>query len=149
MNLCRRVGFPWWEVRALASISDLLARRERIGDATARMLEALPLLEQMGDRTGAVFALSRLGALAARAGEPERAGKLWGAVEAEAIRDPYGLWDELRTSFEQAVVAAEGPEFEIGRTQGQHLTLEQAIAYRVRGRQRGLGGRLTTRVELG
>lgn len=129
VDLCRRTGFPWWQVRALVAIFDLLLRRGEVGEAAARMREALPMLIQMGDRPGAVHALARLAALAAHAGDHERAGRLWGAVEAEEIRNPHGDWGAVRASFEQAAPAAQRHEFETGRAAGQHLSLAGAVEF--------------------
>jgi predicted ATPase len=126
-GLSLRTGFPWVHVRILARISDLLLRRGQIDEAAARIREALPLLRQMGDRPSTVDALARLAALAAHVGQPEQAGRLWGAVEAEEIRNPHGDWGSIRARFEKTVLAADGPEFRAGRTAGQHLSLESAI----------------------
>ena len=127
-DLCARIGFPWWHVRVLAAISDLLRRRDSVDEADAKMREALPLLEQMGDRPGSIFALAQLASFAAHADNAERAGRLWGAIEAEQIRNPYADWETIRARFEPAQLVG-GAAFDIGRKNGQHLTLDQAIEF--------------------
>jgi tetratricopeptide (TPR) repeat protein len=128
-DLCSRIGFPWWQVRALDLISQLLLQQNRLAEAEARTQEALPLLDRMGDRPGTIVAVAQLAQIAARAGRGERAGRLWGAIEAEEVRNPRGQWEAVRADHEQWVLAAAGPEFESGRANGQHLGLREATEY--------------------
>jgi tetratricopeptide (TPR) repeat protein len=129
--LCGRIGFPWWHVRTLSLISQLLLQHNRLAESEARAREALPLLDQMGDRPGTVAAVAQLAQIAARAGKAEQAGRLWGAVEVDEVRNPHGQWEVLHAEYEQSVLAASGPEFEIGRAHGRHLGLREATEYAV------------------
>ena len=75
-----------------------------------------------------LFSLALLAQLEAEAGRAERAGRLWGAIEAEESRGPVGHWDNDRDEVASAVVIA-SPEFEHGRSSGQSLSLDEAVEY--------------------
>jgi len=71
-------------------------------------------------------------------GHTERAGRLWGAVEAEEKRAPPGWWlltrpheRYNREPYISPLLASHDPQFERGRAEGQQLSLDQAISYAV------------------
>jgi hypothetical protein len=74
-----------------------------------------------------VRGLARLARISAERGELERAGRLWGALEAEEERGPVGAWDVERERYAAPVLAHTGPEFERGREQGRALELDAAV----------------------
>jgi hypothetical protein len=74
-----------------------------------------------------VFALARLARIAAEKGQDERAGRLWGAVEAEEEGGALGAWYDQRERFAPAILAHAGPEFERARAEGRLLALETAV----------------------
>jgi hypothetical protein len=61
--------------------------------------------------------------------EVERAGRLWGAVEAEEVRGPLGQWELERDEYSTRVLANTGPDFETARGAGRVLALDEAIGY--------------------
>jgi hypothetical protein len=89
--------------------------------------ESLRLSQELGDRISVVFALARLARIAAEAGQEERAGLLWGAVEAEEESGALGAWYGERDRFAPAILAHAGPEFERTRAEGRSLSLETAV----------------------
>jgi hypothetical protein len=64
--------------------------------------------------------------LAAERGELERAGRIWGAIKAEAARAPVGQWEAEEAALAIHVVR-EDSGFERGRAAGRRLTLEQVM----------------------
>jgi hypothetical protein len=95
-------------VRIVVSVSPIRSRFEAYGR------EALEISHRIGDRRKAVFSLAAL-ALAARArGESERAGRLWGAIEAEEQRSLFGNWAEVRGAYAPGVLLPSCPELELG-----------------------------------
>jgi hypothetical protein len=74
-----------------------------------------------------VSALATLATIARAAGEIERAGLLWGALEAEERRAP-ATWAIDREAWEALVSADAGPEFERARRTGSVLNLDEAVA---------------------
>ena len=73
------------------------------------------------------YGLAMLAGCAARLGDHERAGRLWGAVEARQQRQPLEIWDRIRERFEPRLQAAAGKAFDQGRAGGLRLTLEEAV----------------------
>jgi hypothetical protein len=80
--------------------------------------------------------LGLLAAVAAGRRDPDRAGHLWGSVEAEEANGPlgHGWEDEDRPMLEAMLSGAAGPTFESGRTRGLKLPLAEAVAYALAGR---------------
>ena len=67
-------------------------------------------------------------------GDVARAGRLWGAIEAEESRAPLGNWDQMRDEYAAAIVTSGDAEFEAARRAGHALTLDQAVDYALAGR---------------
>ena len=65
--------------------------------------------------------------LEAERGNAERAGELWGAVEAEEQRGAIGHWENEREQHERMVLAHADAELEAGREAGRLLSLEDAV----------------------
>jgi len=80
-------------VMGIADVSDRLGRTEV---AWKRALEALRLCRECGDRQLTLFGLALLARLEVGAGRADRAGRLWGAIEAEESRGPVGYWENAR-----------------------------------------------------
>jgi hypothetical protein len=58
------------------------------------------------------------------------AGRLWGAIEAEAERGRIGQWEEgEREEYAQHVAPAAGPDFDRGFREGRALPLDRAVEY--------------------
>jgi hypothetical protein len=72
---------------------------------------------ELGDRQTTLYALALLARFATVAGKEERAGRIWGAIEAEESRGPVGHWEGEREQFASAVVVPSA-EFKAGRADG-------------------------------
>ncbi len=109
----------WWTARFE------LGRPE---EAKHWLTEALELSQRLGDRRSSMFTLARLARVAAEVGQEERAGLIWGAIEAEERRATHGNWDQLRDDLAAPVLAhADEPAFERGRLEGQRLSLDDVV----------------------
>ena len=95
--------------------------------ARAPALHVLELAERTGDRQETVFALAYLARIAAEQGDSARAGRLWGAIEAEEARGRIGRWEDARDELARTILGGTGPEFERGRLEGQATSLEEAV----------------------
>ena len=126
-ELCLQVGFQWLAVGALLNYADYALRLGRSGAAQEPLRDVLGISRSMGDRQHAVYGLALLAWLAVETGELEQAGRLWGAVEAEAERAPVGQWEAERDEYAGFVVR-DDPAFERGRLAGPRLTFDQAVA---------------------
>jgi hypothetical protein len=120
------IGFTWTE----RGIREFLARVHleagNVDEARVEGLRALELARTTGDRLGAAWSLTFFTMLAAQTGDLERAGLLWGALEAEHERKPLGVWVEDRVDAE-ATLPLTDPEFVRGRERGRRLSFEEAL----------------------
>jgi len=121
------IGFIWWQVVALQQLVDHLLAHERSDDAESRTLEALRLAVQIGDALRWAYALAQLACAAAQRGDEERAGRLWGALEAEVERRPLP-WDPAESIHAERTLALTGPAFDRARAEGRELVLDDAVA---------------------
>jgi predicted ATPase len=122
-----RLGFVWQQSGALETLAERLFGLGRIEEAEVKAREALALARRMGDWEDAAFGLAMLAGCAARRGDGERAGRLWGAVEARQRREPLEVWELIRERFEPRVQEAAAEAFDEGRAAGLRLALEDAV----------------------
>jgi predicted ATPase len=127
--LCEQSGFTWWRVNVLLGLAERLLERRRLVESEERARETLPLIGEMNDRLHAVYALALLARLAACEGRPERAGRLWGAIEGQEAQAPIPQWEEERDDYAHHVVTAGSEAFELARADGRLLTFEEALEY--------------------
>jgi predicted ATPase len=126
-SLAGDVGFTWWRSRMLRKLVDCLLELERTGEAEAWAQESLRLAYLHADTQAIIFALARLARLAAETGRLERAGLLWGSIEAEEARRRMGGWEQERDTFAAPVLARTGAAFKHGRDNGRRLQLDHAV----------------------
>jgi predicted ATPase/class 3 adenylate cyclase len=123
------IGFFWWEMVSLYGLALGLVERGRAVRATPYAQQALAAAERLDDRMRIVPSLALFARLAVQQGDAERAGRLWGALEAEVEREPVPGWTPKESIHAEAVLARSGTEeFERGRAVGAALTLEEALA---------------------
>jgi predicted ATPase len=127
-DLAGEAGFAWWRAGMLGKLADCHAEQGRLDEAENCAREACAISQALGDRLRVVRGLARLARLAAERGEPERAGLLWGAVEADEEHGPIGAWENERERYAQALAEVAGPDFERGRDQGRRLALDEAVS---------------------
>jgi predicted ATPase/class 3 adenylate cyclase len=122
------VGWRWWQAGTLSALADVALEEERDADAEPLVREALALALELGDRVGTAWYLSQLALVLARAGECERAGRIWGSVEAANAFVPGGPWprDFQRLSISVSELADDA--FRRGRDEGRALSLEEVAA---------------------
>jgi hypothetical protein len=126
-DLAGREGFKWQRTRMLRRLADWALDHDDVAEAAVLVRESLRLSHELADRISIVFALARLARMAAEAGDGERAGRLWGAVEAEEESGALGAWYDQRERFAPTILAHADAEFERGRAQGRLLALETAV----------------------
>jgi hypothetical protein len=126
---CRRAGFTWMQSNAVQDYADLAHELGRTAVADIRIREGIRLSHELDDRQTLVYGLALLARFEGAAGRPERAGRLWGAIEAEEMRRPLGLWEvSYREQFADVVLTNAGDEFETGRASGHRISLDAAVA---------------------
>jgi len=120
-------GFTWWQASMLDNLADLAQARNRLEEAATRARQVLRLSQRIGDRQLSVYALAYLACVAAEDGDAHRAGRLWGAVEAEEARRPLGAWEGEREQYAARVLAHADAPLEQGLREGRELLLQAAI----------------------
>ncbi|MGH3079311.1 MAG: ATP-binding protein, partial [Gaiellaceae bacterium] len=126
-RIAEETHFHWWLSGVLAQIGAVSLELDRIEQARDSAQKALRLSRAMNDRKALVYELGLLAEIVARAGDSRNAGMLWGAAEAESERTWTGRW--LHGTVEpERVLAHADEEFELGRTVGRELSLDDAIA---------------------
>ncbi len=126
-ELAGEVGFLWWQAGTLLELGELTVESGRLEEAEQWLRQGIELSQRLDDRLHLVYGLALLARLAAEQGSLERAGRLWGAIEAEERRGAIGQWENDREEYERAVLAHAGPELERGREAGGRLSLDEAV----------------------
>ena len=127
VEVAAEVGFAWWQGGRLLDLAEVAIEGGRSEDAERWLLDGLAVLGPLRDRQLLVYGLAMLAALEAERGHTERAGQLWGAVEAEEERGAIGQWESAREEYERMVFAHADPVLERGREAGRLLSLEGAV----------------------
>jgi predicted ATPase/class 3 adenylate cyclase len=125
--IAEEIGFDWWKAGMLYCMCEWSLELGRRDDAESLGREGVELAHRIGDRMHTVYVLALLARAAAQDGKGERAGVLWGAVEAEEQRGIVGQWEDERELYAAPVLEHAGPEFERGRTIGRGLPLNEAV----------------------
>jgi predicted ATPase len=129
-ELCANTGFRWWEKNVLMTIAEHMLELGRSDEAFMPARRGLEIAHAIGDRQGLVEGLALLAWQAATAALPERAGKLWGAIDAEEERGGrVGQWEEYRPELEEHLRVVAGAEFEAARTAGRAMSRDEAVEY--------------------
>jgi predicted ATPase/class 3 adenylate cyclase len=126
-SLAARIGYVWWQGICLFTLAEHGLRSGRFEEVEGWARQGLRLAHELKDQVSIPFGLAQLAWAAAGRGDALRAGRLWGAIEAEEARAPLGGWAMERAEYEAAVMEHAGPEFERGRHEGRQLSLDQAI----------------------
>ena len=132
----QEIGFRWWESNLRNTLALFALELGRLDEAEEHARAELSLGLVMSDRRHALQGLGYLAQLAAMRGDQERAGYLWGALEAEERRGAaVGLrprmrgWEQERASFEAVVLGDADEGFERARAHGRRMSLEDVVAY--------------------
>jgi predicted ATPase len=128
-RLSHEIDFIWWEKNALEVGAEFALTLGRVEYARERALAGVALAHSIGDRQGIVYGFGLLAWAAAGAAEAERAGRLWGAIEAEAARGPIGQWEAERDDYAAHVLRVAGADFDRAVEAGRRMTLDDAVAY--------------------
>jgi len=128
LELLRGIG-PWaWgetsRLRTMAEIASHLGWHDR-ADEHGR--ESLAIARLSGDRIKSLIALAALAVVAIRAGDVERAGRIWGAIETEERRSFLGWWSTYRGRYDEVANARPGPVFDEARAAGREVALDDMI----------------------
>jgi tetratricopeptide (TPR) repeat protein len=129
VELARQIGFTWFESIGLVNLSEVSFTVGRLDEAQEHGLAALALAAGMQDRLLMVTMLALLALVAKANGDPQRAGRLWGAVEAEGERGSFGWQQGEIEGYGGRILAEPTAELEAGIEAGRRLALTEAVEY--------------------
>ena len=132
-DAAEKLGFTWWRGITLFGASEGLLTLGDFDTSQGFFAEAVELLRSVNDLVNLPIALAAGAALAAQLGDPVRAGTLWGALEAEAEQEPRQSTIDNMALYEPYLEPARGSDFDQARARGRTLTLDDAVAYAIRG----------------
>ena len=127
------LGFTWFQGVTLLGAAEQLVAANDPEAAIPIFLDGLDALLSVQDRINLAIALAVGAAIAATRSSPERAGTLWGAVEAAAEREPRDSTTAAMAEYEPYVERVKGSEFEAGRRRGRTFSLEGAVREALKG----------------
>jgi non-specific serine/threonine protein kinase len=132
VRVSREAGDQWNCAWALDGLGRVAQRLSDWGAARAYYKEGLSLFRDLGNQWGIVYGLSHLAQTAGGGGHPERAARLFGAVEAMLApigeRPPAHDLVDADRQIAAARAALGGEAFAAAWRAGGTLTQEQAIA---------------------
>lgn len=128
LQRAHELGFRWWEMNTCARLAELALEEEQSAEAERWAARGLSVALRIGARQAAAAILSVAAIAAVSRGDFERAGQLWGAIEAEEQRRPHSQWmrSSGRASAAAKLTDVPGTAFEEGRLLGLALTLQDA-----------------------
>jgi predicted ATPase/DNA-binding SARP family transcriptional activator len=117
----------WWRAGTLQRLADRALTSGRVAVAGPPAREALRWSRDIGDRQSIVYGLASLAWEATAAGRHDRAGRLWGGLQAEVERGgPVGQW-ELEEEVLRAQVDLGSEAFRTAVAAGRALSLDQVV----------------------
>ena len=127
-QLATEAGDTIWLLDSLQAIADRASDAGRFAVAEPAAREALILARKRDVRSSVIWGLAFLGRLAAEASLHERAGRIWGGLEAEVERGgPVGQWESEAEERRAHVASAGGAAFHAGVAEGLQLSLDAVI----------------------
>ena len=127
-ELAKETTVLWWHAGMLMELAALALEAGRVDEAEATARRSLEDAQRMRDYGGRVFGVGVLACVAAARFDPARAGRLWGAIEADLVGAPLGGWIRHRTACEGHIAKVAGDDLEAALAVGRHLTLDDAVA---------------------
>ena len=118
----------WWLRNLHIELADrgLEFGRPDVVGVSAR--EALRVAQRLHDRQATIWALSMLARATSRSGGHERAGRIWGGLEAEGERGGRsGRWALAEEPLREELAAVGGDAFLAGRAGGRSMSLAETV----------------------
>ncbi|MFL5689685.1 MAG: ATP-binding protein, partial [Chloroflexota bacterium] len=126
-ELADQIGSRWLRLGSLLSAAEFALEMHRPAQGRDISLTALAVADGIGDRMRMAWALSLLAWAAAEEGQFERAGRLFGATEAESARSPFGQWERGRDEYLTHLDVDPGSDFRRAREEGASLSFADAV----------------------
>jgi predicted ATPase/DNA-binding SARP family transcriptional activator len=118
----------WWLTSLHIELADRGLEFDRLDVVGASAREALRLARKLLDRKATIWALSMLARAASRNGGHERAGRIWGALEAEGERGGRaGRWALAEEHLRKDLASVGGEVFLAGVATGRSMSLTETV----------------------
>ena len=128
-TMAEALGAPSWRGAMLGYLVEHALEFHRLHQADSWVRERLELSYRTGDLRDTVYALADLARIAAAAGNSERAGRLWGILEAVEAQGPVGGWAADREQFAAHVLRNSIAESTRAQEMGRRMPLNDAVKY--------------------
>jgi len=122
------IGFTWWIGVSLGEVGEQLLAAGDIDRAAEALQRALAVIADVDDRVNLPIMLAAHAALAARQGNADRAGRLWGAVEAAAEQEPRPTTTAALAEYASYLEPVRGEVLDRAGERGRALSIEDAAA---------------------
>ena len=133
VQLLRRVGDKWGLALVLSNLAYAILHLEDSQRARPVFQECLALWRELGNKTGMLHCLAGFGGLAAVQGQPARAARLLGAVDAGLKALSYQLEGANRAEFDRHLAVAraqmDDAAWAAAWDEGAKMTIDRAIAF--------------------
>jgi predicted ATPase len=123
------LGAPSWRGAMLGYLVEHALDSRRLGDADSWARERLELSYRTGDLNDMIYTLADLARIAAEAGDPQRAARLWGILDVVEAQGLIGGWAGDREQYALHVLAASTPEQIRAQEEGRRMSLGDAVEY--------------------
>ena len=127
------LGWSWWRAGQLSNLAFLALDRGDLDEAERDAREGLAIVREQENRQWALWLMGALARAALARGDRQRAGLVWGAVQAEIERVPFGSWQARQAEHAPDLLAESTAEFLEGVEQGRALDLWDAAAIALEG----------------
>ncbi len=118
----------WWLTSLHVDLADRGLEFGRLDAAGASAREALALARKLHDRKATIWALSMLARTASRNSGHERAGRIWGGLEAEGERGGRTeRWALAEERLREELAAVGGAAFLAGVAAGRSMSLAETV----------------------
>ena len=134
LSIYRELGDREGIAGSLVHLGQVASARGDLSSAREFGMQSLALFRELGDRTGIAESMELLATVTSASGGPERAARLWGAME--RLREEIGTprAPSERERHERSVASAraalgDDAAFDLAWQEGRAIMLELAIAY--------------------
>jgi ATP/maltotriose-dependent transcriptional regulator MalT len=128
VDMAADARFEWWRSGQFANLAFAMLDSGDLDAADRDGREALRIMRTNENRLGVFLPLTAIARVALARGDVERAGTLWGALEAEHARTRHRIWEQRRPQRAGPLLSEGDPRFVAAVERGRELDLWDAVA---------------------
>jgi tetratricopeptide (TPR) repeat protein len=130
--MAESLGTPSWRSAMLGFLVKHALDARRLEDADSWARKRLELSHATGDLKDMVYTLADLARIAAKVGDAQRAGRLWGILEVVEAQGHVAGWPAAREQYARHVLAGSTPELTRAQETGRRMPFDDAVEYALR-----------------